>query len=152
MDLSSSFGARLRTQREKQQVSLSTISAELKIKLSLLEGLESDELKYWPKGIFGRAYLRGYARAIGLDPEPVVREYLELHPDTPADPFTKAQEAEDAQVAPPPAAKLRRLVSAAMSAVPVLRQRDSRPPSTTAALREPSPDLLDVEPPASPDF
>jgi hypothetical protein len=147
-----SFGARLRTQREKQQVSLSTISAELKIKLSLLEGLESDQLTYWPKGIFGRSYLRSYARAIGLDPEPVVREYLELHPDAPADPFSKAKEAEETQVAPPPAAKLRRLVSAAMSAVPALRQRDSRPPSTTAALREPSPDLLDLDPPGPADF
>jgi hypothetical protein len=142
-----SFGARLRTQREKQQVSLSTISAELKIKLSLLEGLESDELKYWPKGIFGRAYLRSYARAIGLDPEPVVREYLELHPDSPADPFSKAKEAVEAEAPPPPKATLRRLVSAAMSAVPALRQRDSRPPSTTAALRDPSPDLLNLDPP-----
>jgi hypothetical protein len=140
-----SFGARLRTQREKQQVSLSTISAELKIKLSLLEGLESDHLTHWPKGIFGRSYLRSYARAIGLDPEPVVREYLELYPDAPDDPFSKAKDAEEAPVAPPPAAKLRRLVSAAMSAVPVLRQRDSRLPSTTAALREPSPDLLDID-------
>jgi hypothetical protein len=142
----SSFGARLRTQREKQQVSLSTISAELKIKLSLLEGLENDQTTHWPKGIFGRSYLRSYARAIGLDPEPVVREYVELHPEAPDDPFSKAKEAEDAQVAPPPAATLRRLVSAAMSAVPALRQRDSRPPSTTAALREPSPDLLDIDP------
>jgi hypothetical protein len=154
MDPSSSFGARLRTQREKQQVSLSTISSELKIKLSLLEGLENDHLAHWPKGIFGRSYLRSYARAIGLDPEPVVREYLELHPDAPADPFSKAKEAEDAQAQapPPPAAKLRRLVSAAMSAVPVLRPRDARPSSTTAALREPSPDLLDVDPPPPPDF
>src|SRR5688572_9754198 len=105
-----SFGARLRTQREKQQVSLSTISAELKIKLSLLEGLERDQTTHWPKGIFGRSYLRSYARAIGLDPEPVVREYLELHPDAPDDPFCKAKDAEETQVAPPPAAKLRRLV------------------------------------------
>ena len=35
----------------------------------------------WPGGIFRRSYLRAYAQAIGLDPERVVRECLEFHPD-----------------------------------------------------------------------
>jgi hypothetical protein len=72
-------------------VSLAAISEETKIKVSLLEGLERDDLSHWPQGIFRRAYVRSYARAIGLDPETLVRECLETHPEPDAvDPFTAA--------------------------------------------------------------
>jgi hypothetical protein len=76
-----SFGARLRAQREQQQVSLTAISAATKIKLGLLEGLEADDVSRWPNGLFRRSYVRDYARAIGLDPEATVREFLERYPD-----------------------------------------------------------------------
>jgi helix-turn-helix protein len=76
-----SFGARLRVQRERQQVVLSTIAEQTKIKLSLLEGLERDDISRWPEGIFRRAFVRAYAQAIGLEPDVVVREFLEVHPD-----------------------------------------------------------------------
>lgn len=79
MDLT--FGARLRQQREQQHVTLTAIAAATKIKLSLLQELESDNMSHWPSGLYRRAYLRDYARAIGLDPETVVKEFLELHPD-----------------------------------------------------------------------
>src|SRR6185295_6092582 len=51
------------------------------IKLSLLEALEHDDVSRWPSGIFRRAFVRAYAQAIGLDPDVVVREFLELYPD-----------------------------------------------------------------------
>jgi hypothetical protein len=76
-----SFGARLRSQREQKQVTLRAIAEDTKIKMSLLEGLERDDLSYWPEGLFRRAYVRSYAKAIGLDPETVVREFLQVHPE-----------------------------------------------------------------------
>ena len=76
-----SFGARLRAQREQQQVSLTAISAATKIKVGLLEGLEADDVSHWPNGLFRRSYVRDYARAIGLDPEATVREFLDRYPD-----------------------------------------------------------------------
>lgn len=79
MDLT--FGARLRSQRESQQVPLAAIAEETKISVALLEGLERDDLSRWPGGLFRRAYVRTYAQKIGLDPEQVVREFVELHPD-----------------------------------------------------------------------
>ena len=79
MDLT--FGARLRQQREERQVALTTISTKTKIKASLLEALESDDVSMWPKGLYGRAYLRDYATAIGIDPETVVSDFLSLHPE-----------------------------------------------------------------------
>jgi hypothetical protein len=75
------LGARLRSQRERQEIELRAIAADTKIKLSLLEGLERDDISYWPAGIFRRAYVRSYARAIGMDPEAVIREFLTVFPD-----------------------------------------------------------------------
>jgi transcriptional regulator with XRE-family HTH domain len=79
--MAESFGARLRQQRERQQIALASIAEQTKISLTLLEGLERDDLLRWPAGIFRRAFVRAYAHAIGLDPDSVVREFLELHPD-----------------------------------------------------------------------
>jgi len=76
-----SFGARLRQRRERQQIALTTIAEQTKIKLTLLEALERDDVSHWPVGIFRRAFIRAYAHAIGLEPDVVVREFLELHPD-----------------------------------------------------------------------
>jgi transcriptional regulator with XRE-family HTH domain len=76
-----SFGARLRERREQQQVALTTIAEQTKIKVSLLEALERDDVSHWPSGIFRRAFVRAYAHAIGLEPDVIVREFLDLHPD-----------------------------------------------------------------------
>jgi transcriptional regulator with XRE-family HTH domain len=76
-----SFGARLRQRRERQQIALSTIAEATKIKVSLLEALERDDVSHWPSGIFRRAFIRAYAHAIGLEPDIVVREFLDLYPD-----------------------------------------------------------------------
>jgi GAF domain-containing protein len=79
--MAESFGARLRQQRERQQIELACIAEQTKISLSLLEGLERDDVLRWPAGIFRRSFVRAYARAIGLEPDCVVREFLELYPD-----------------------------------------------------------------------
>jgi transcriptional regulator with XRE-family HTH domain len=79
--MSDSFGARLRQRRERQEIALVTIAEQTKIKLSLLEALERDDVSHWPSGIFRRAFIRAYAHAIGLNPDVVVREFLEVYPD-----------------------------------------------------------------------
>jgi hypothetical protein len=76
-----SLGARLRAQREERAIPLSQIAYDTKIKLALLEGLERDEVSCWPQGLFRRAWVRSYARAIGLDPEATVREFVARYPD-----------------------------------------------------------------------
>ena len=76
-----SFGARMRRRREQQQIALTTIADQTKIKLSLLEALERDDVSRWPTGIFRRAFIRAYALAIGLEPDVVVRDFLEVYPD-----------------------------------------------------------------------
>jgi len=75
-----SFGARLRRHREEQHIALVTIAEQTKIKLSLLEELERDDISHWPAGIFRRAFVRSYASALNLDPNTVVQEFAEAHP------------------------------------------------------------------------
>ena len=79
--MSSSLGTRLRETRERRGVSLTAIAERTKIGVALLEGLERDDVSRWPGGLFRRAWVRAYAQSIGLEPEPIVREFVELHPD-----------------------------------------------------------------------
>jgi transcriptional regulator with XRE-family HTH domain len=79
--MSESFGARLRQQREQRQIALASVADQTKIGLSLLEGLERDDLSHWPTGIFRRSFIRAYAQSIRLEADAVLREFLELYPD-----------------------------------------------------------------------
>jgi GAF domain-containing protein len=118
-----SFGARLRQQRERQQIALITIAEQTKIKLSLLDALERDDVSHWPAGIFRRAFIRAYAHAIGLEPDEVVREFLELYPDpievvaTVPAVSVSAPGVDDAGVSAGPPTRLRYLVDSAIQYV-----------------------------------
>src|SRR4051812_4604904 len=72
---------RLRRERERRQIPLSSISANTKISASLFEALERGDVSRWPSGIFRRSFIRAYAKAIGLDPDETAREFLEQFPD-----------------------------------------------------------------------
>jgi hypothetical protein len=78
-----SIGAFLRRERERKGISLKTISEQTKVSVSLLEGLEGDDISRWPGGIFRRAFVRGYAASIGLDPDDVVRRFEQQHQPPP---------------------------------------------------------------------
>ena len=80
-DFSESFGRRLRCERERRQIALTSIAENHKISVSLLQDLERDDLSKWPPGIFRRSFMRAYAQAVGLDVEATVREFLERFPD-----------------------------------------------------------------------
>ena len=76
-----SFGARLRAARERRHISIAAISDKTKILAALLEGLENNDVSRWPlTGFYRRAFIRAYAVAIGLDPDPVVREFVARFP------------------------------------------------------------------------
>src|SRR5258705_4715110 len=81
--MEASFGTRLRQQRERHGIELAAIAEQTKIKLSLLQELERDNLKHWPTGIFRRSWVRNYARAIGANEDAVIGELCALYPDEP---------------------------------------------------------------------
>ncbi len=74
------LGTWLRRERERRGVTLSQISEQTKLSVTILAGLETDDLSRWPGGIFRRAYSRAYATAVGLDPDLIVRRVEQAHP------------------------------------------------------------------------
>ncbi|MGE0705501.1 MAG: helix-turn-helix domain-containing protein [Vicinamibacterales bacterium] len=86
MGIPESLGARLRAERERRKITLASIAANTNIRAGLLSDLENGDVSRWPSGIFRRSFVRSYAAAIGLDPDEVLAEFLERHPD-PEAPF-----------------------------------------------------------------
>ena len=84
-DASESFGQRLRRERERRQISLTSIAETSKISVSLLQDLERDDVSKWPPAIYRRSFFRAYAAAVGLDVEAATREFFAAFPD-PEDP------------------------------------------------------------------
>jgi transcriptional regulator with XRE-family HTH domain len=75
------FCARLKAARENKGVTLESIAASTKIGRPLLKGLEENDLSRWPQGLYRRAYLRNYLRAIDLLEESTVADFGRLFPD-----------------------------------------------------------------------
>jgi hypothetical protein len=73
------FGPRLRSERERRGISLETIASVTKVGAELWDGLERNDFSRWPTGIFARAFVRDYARAVGLDADDVVDEFCRLY-------------------------------------------------------------------------
>jgi helix-turn-helix protein len=111
--MTSPFGARMRQHREQQELCLAAIADRTKIKASLLEALERDDLSRWPPGIYRRAYVRAYADAIGLNADSVIREFLKAYPEPP----------EIIEAAPPPTG-LRGLLGSAIESLSRIRQTE----------------------------
>ncbi len=136
--MDSSFGDRLRLQRERRQIALSTIADQTKIKLSLLEALERDDLSHWPLGIFGRSYIRAYAQAVGLDPAATVREFVERHPGSvePTEASLSHVQAPDNTSRRPPT-RMKLLIASAIDAIQARRAEHAHR-SPPVAERSPS--------------
>ena len=71
-------GPLLRAHRERQGLTLERLAESIKVKRSLLDDLERNDVSRWPPGIYGRALVREYAKSIGLPAEDVVRRFLDL--------------------------------------------------------------------------
>jgi len=75
------FGPNLRRIRLQRGVSLKQLAESTKVAESLWAGLERNDFSRWPNGIFARAYVREYAKAIGVDPESTVDDFCRWFPN-----------------------------------------------------------------------
>ena|SRR5271157_6005023 len=80
------IGETLRRERLRRNLDLQTISRELKISPKLLEAIEAEKFDCLPGGVFAKAFVRQYARLLGLDEEEMAEEVQRILQPPPAVP------------------------------------------------------------------
>ena len=68
-------GNSLKTERERQNKSLTTIEKALNIKTEYLEAIEKDDYAALPPEVYLKAYLRLYADTVGIDQDYILKLY-----------------------------------------------------------------------------
>jgi cytoskeleton protein RodZ len=69
------FGEQLRRAREARGLALDAVADATRIARHHLAALERSDLDALPAGPFGKGYVRSYAKALGIDPEPILEDY-----------------------------------------------------------------------------
>lgn len=72
-----SLGQQLKKAREERGVSIHDIAAATHLGARFLQAIENDDYKILPGGVFNRAFVRKFARHVGMDEEQAVRLYEE---------------------------------------------------------------------------
>ena len=78
-----SFGEKLKLEREKRKITLEQISSTTKIGTRMLQALEDEKFNQLPGGIFNKGFVRAYARALGVDEDQTIADYLEASGEAP---------------------------------------------------------------------
>jgi len=100
-----SVGATLRQAREAKGLSLEDIKNSTQIMTRQLQEMEADDFSSFAAPIYAKGFIRLFARAVGIDPAPLVSEFAgqPMKPDSAA-PAPKPVAAAPAAPAPTPAA------------------------------------------------
>ena len=69
------IGARLMAARKQRQLTVENVARQLRLDVTVVNALESDDARQLPAPIFVQGYLRSYARLLGLPEDELVSEY-----------------------------------------------------------------------------
>ena len=153
------FGNTLRSAREAKGYTPSQIADITHLKISVVEGLENEDFSMIAAPIYGRGFIKLYCEAVGIDPKPLVAEYMAIINGDREIPIrerpTVETPAPEAAVPPPPqppipTAKPPVAAPAAPLPEPDLFHQDAPvpPPAPVAPVPPPSAPIL--EPPPEP--
>ncbi|TFH16317.1 MAG: hypothetical protein E4H02_05885 [Lentisphaerales bacterium] len=70
------LGRTLREARQKKKVSESQAAAATRIKIQTIQDLENEEFSRIAAPIYGKGFIRMYAEYLGLDPDPLIDDYV----------------------------------------------------------------------------
>ena len=73
------FGETLRKAREAKGLSTSDIANKTHIMVQLVEALEREDFSRIVAPIYGRGFVKLYCETVGLDPKPLVAEFMEIY-------------------------------------------------------------------------
>ena len=74
-----SVGEDLARAREARGMSVEDVSSATRIRAGLIRAIEADDFGPCGGAVYARGHLRAIARVIGIDPEPLVRDYDRTH-------------------------------------------------------------------------
>ena len=72
------FGKTLRSAREAKGYTASQVAEMTHIKPSVLDGLENEDFSMIAAPIYGRGFVKLYCEAVGLEPKPLVDEFMAI--------------------------------------------------------------------------
>lgn len=75
-------GSDLKTVRESSGITLKDLFESTRIRISILEAIESEEFHLLPEPVYARIFIKTYAQAVGVDNEKMLsryEKYLEQH-------------------------------------------------------------------------
>lgn len=79
-----SVGADLARAREERGLSVEDVSSATRIRAGLIRSIEADQFDPCGGAVYARGHIRGIARFVGIDPEPLVAEFDRTHSEEPA--------------------------------------------------------------------
>ena len=133
------FGETLRKAREAKGLSAGDIAKTTHIMVQMVEALEREDFSRIVAPIYGRGFVKLYCEAVGLDPKPLVAEFMEIYNGNRpavirmAEPEPR-QEAKSEAAEPEPAS-----ASAAPEPPPAAPEPPAAAPEFAAAAKEESP-------------
>ncbi len=70
-----SIGESLAEARRQAGLSISQVSQRTRVREAIIRGIERDDYSACGGDFYARGHIRSIARAVGADPEPLIREY-----------------------------------------------------------------------------
>lgn len=78
-----SIGETLANQRREAGLTIAQVSSQTRIRETVVRAIERNDFTPCGGNFYARGHIKGIARTVGLDPEPLVREYDETHGGAP---------------------------------------------------------------------
>jgi cytoskeletal protein RodZ len=73
--MAESLGEKLRQAREARGLSLREVADQTRISARYLEGIEADDYKQLPGGVFNKGFIRSFAKYVGIDEKEALDDY-----------------------------------------------------------------------------
>jgi len=74
-----SIGQKLESARQRKGLTVSEIGRETKILPKFIHAMESDNFEVLSAPVYAKSFIRMYAQYLGLDPQPLIDDYLSIH-------------------------------------------------------------------------
>jgi len=146
------LGEILRNAREQKGVSASAVAESTHMMVQVVEDLEREDFRRVAAPIYGRGFVKLYAEYLQLDPEPLIRDFMELYAGARA-PSVRTKRVEAVAEAPAECVPITRTVTGSAPTPqkqPVQARPAVRPLSVPPALHaEPDRPVVTEEPAAS---